>query len=147
MVTCSPGHASCQQCEIPAGIRWAVRCRSEKQIWVSHRACNGWHWAPAAIPDGAAMPQRGTTLTFKIKLGVQSHFKGMCVYIPRELQEYLIADCAELLGFAKWYQLTEQIINGTDAGRGRKVWKARQDIHPPSSSRVPSLCLMSVFPS
>lgn len=123
------------------------RCRSEKQIRISHRACNSWRWAPAGVPDGAAMPQCGTMLTFKIKLGVQSHFKGMCVYISWELQEYLIAECAELLGFTKWYQLTEQIINGTDAGRGRDVWKAHQDIHPPSSSHIPSLCLTSMFPS
>jgi len=99
------------------------------------------------MPDGAARPQCGTALTFKIKLGVQSHFEGMCVYITRELQEYLVAECAELLGFAKWYQLTEQIINGTDAGRGREVCKAPQDTHPPSSSHIPSLCLMSVLPS
>lgn len=93
------------------------------------------------------MLQSSTTVVFKIKLGVQSHFKGMWVYIPQELQEYRVAECAELLGFAKWYQLTERIINGTDTGRGREVWKAHQNIYPPSSSHVASLCLTPMFPS
>lgn len=99
-----------------------VRDKSEQVTGLAESpGSSGWHRAPADIPDGAATSQRGTTLTFEIKLGVRSHCKGMCVYIPRELQEYLVAECAELFGFAKRYQLTEQIINGTDTCRGREV--------------------------
>lgn len=93
--------------------------------WARHRAhrelsgSSSWHWAPAGTPDGAAVPQSSTTLTFRIKLGVQSHCKGMSVHIPKSCRNTSLLSVQSYFGLQSdidWQNklLMEQTLAGAE---------------------------------
>lgn len=97
---------------------WEAHCARHR----AHRELSGsssWHWAPAGAPDGAAVPQSGTTLTFKIKLGVRSHCKGMSAYIPKSCRNTSLLSVQSYFGLQSdinWQNelLMEQTLAGAE---------------------------------